>query len=71
MRKKKRSEFMQGFACAVSSLVKGHGPSTESSELVGQIGTYAEAKAYGVDEYDLEILKPLFKENAAKKRRNK
>lgn len=50
--------FNQGYACAISCIVKGHGEDTGTREALEANGieTFAKAKAAGVDEYDLNVL---------------
>lgn len=58
------SEFVQGYACAVSCIVQGHGINTAVREALEACGltTMKKLKDAGVVEYDLEILKPLITE---------
>lgn len=60
----KKSEFQQGFACAVSCIVSGYGSSAETKEALRCAGLTSEQKMIeaGVDEYDIEILRPLLNE---------
>lgn len=50
--------FVQGAACAIASIIKGHGEDTSTREAMRDFGLHdAEAaRKYGVDEYDIAIL---------------
>ncbi len=63
------NEFEQGYACAISCIVKTHGASTETREALEAAGLTTEQKMLdvGIDEYDIEILQPLLKEIALRK----
>lgn len=58
-----KSEFQQGYACAISSIVSTHGECTATREalVAGGLTTVEKMRDAGVDEYDIEILKPLLK----------
>lgn len=55
--------FIQGYACAVATLIRLNGfNDTNSDELFrAGIGSIAECKKANVDEYDLEILQKHYK----------
>lgn len=65
--------FQQGFACAISSIVKAHGENTMCEEALVAAGltTKKKLQSFGVDEYDIEILTPLLKEIARTEKWNK
>jgi hypothetical protein len=54
-------KFLQGYACAVACIVKGHGDSTETREALISAGLTSRKKlqAAGIEEYDYKILLPL------------
>jgi hypothetical protein len=53
--------FDQGYACAVSCIVAGHGDGTEVREALKANGmtSVAALKRSDVSEYDIRILKPV------------
>ncbi len=55
------SDFDKGYACAIACIVKGHGAGTEVSEALQANGLTSVKilKDRGVDEYDIEVLKPV------------
>lgn len=58
----------QGMAIAAGILVKGLGEETYATEIMGAAGykSVADLEADGVDEYDINILRPLFETAALK-----
>jgi hypothetical protein len=61
---KKNDRFVQGYMCALATIVSGHGTSTPVEEAYGCcFHTEAELKKAGVYEGDIEKLMPLIKEN--------
>lgn len=58
----------QGMAIAAGILVKGLGEETYAAEIMGAAGykSVADLEADGVDEYDINILRPLFETAALK-----
>lgn len=64
MAKKTKNEFMQGYACAVAVIEKSHGLGTPSKDALkdGGLTSIAKMRELGIDEYDIEILRPLVKE---------
>lgn len=55
--------FAQGIAVACSTIVGVWGDEVQAEEILGgaKLETRAKMKRLGVDDYDLEILKPIFK----------
>jgi hypothetical protein len=59
---KKMDKWIQGYACAVATMIVGHGISTPVEEVFkAGLGSIKTCIAAGVDEYDLNILKQHFK----------
>ncbi len=58
--------FQQGYLCAVSALIRMHeGVDTQTKELFGAgAGKYdiKKMRAWGVDEYDIDVFKKYRKE---------
>lgn len=55
--------FVQGYFCACSTMVQQHGNSTEVEDCVkGEFKSVEDLKRHGVDEFDIKILTPTFKE---------
>lgn len=65
-------DFVEGYACALSCIVKGHGVDTAVVEALVAMGLTAirKLREAGVDDYDIEILRPAVKE-AGRKRKTK
>lgn len=65
--------FVQGYACAIASMTKGHGSCTGTREALRECGidSVSMLRNHGVCDYDIEILKPQIKEMQAEKRRSK
>lgn len=65
------SEFEQGYACAVASIVSSHGCSTEAKEALeaGGLTSVMKMRRAGVSDYDIQILRPLVKEIQAYNKR--
>jgi len=59
-----QKDFSKGYACAVATLIRMDGcASTEAIDLYeSNFLSLKELKEIGVDEYDLEVLKPLIEE---------
>lgn len=60
--KNKSNDFVRGFVCACSVMLKNHGNDTEVEEVFS--GIYTSRKQLlddGVDSYDIEILEPIIK----------
>jgi len=59
------SEFIKGYACAIATMVRLEGETTPIREAYaagcGSM-TVADLIIYGVDESDIEVIKPLIKE---------
>ena len=57
---KKNNEFVKGYACAISTIVAGHGEDTATREALGAYGieTREKARKAGVDPYDLDVIFP-------------
>lgn len=64
--------FAQGIAVACSTLFNVWGEEVACEEIMVGAGldTRAKMKALGVDDYDLDILKPIFKTLRRNKRRS-
>jgi hypothetical protein len=58
--KERNTVWIQGYACAIASIVKYHGHDTQTEEALaaGGISTREAAILNGVDPYDVEILWP-------------
>lgn len=55
--------FTQGYMCACSTIVQEHGSETEVIDaLKGMYSSVDDLRSLEVEEYDLEVLLPLFKE---------
>jgi hypothetical protein len=52
-------EFRRGYYCAVANLVRLHGADVEARDTLFNYGKFDER---GIDESDLQILRPLAKE---------
>lgn len=65
-----RQGFNIGIVVAASILMSTHGAEVEAEELLHNVGlsTRAKAKAAGVDDYDLKILRPVFRHINNKRR---
>ena len=65
-----REEFTQGFVCACSSIYSAHHEDTIVIEALESCGvtTLKDMQENNVDEYDIEILSPLFKELKRRKK---
>lgn len=63
--------FQCGYACAVATIVSGHGSGTETKEALQSAGLTSLSKLREIkaDEYDVKILKPLIKEIQSDRRR--
>jgi hypothetical protein len=55
--------FVQGYACAISNIVKSHGSDVAAEEALIACGltSVAKLKKHGVEEYDIKILTPTIK----------
>lgn len=64
------NNFIQGYACAISCITRGHGSGTDTKEALEACGlTSIEIlKKYKVAEYDIEILRPQIEEIQRSKR---
>ena len=69
MAKRKMTErdmWSQGYACACAVLIRGHGEGTEATDTYSaNFMTVAQLRAAGVDDDDIEILRPTIKEITA------
>lgn len=65
----KTSDFIKGYACAVASIVKSHGPSTETREALIACGltSMKALREAGCDRFDIETLRPLIKDIASER----
>lgn len=69
-KKSKEDRFTQGYMCAMSSMFQKVGDHTNLTETVSENFTsIAQLRREGVDEYDIEILKPVFREIIQKRKR--
>lgn len=66
------NKWIQGYACAIATLVSSHGENTGERDALSAAGltSIKALKAAKVDEYDIKILKPLIKE-LKRERKNK
>ncbi len=66
-----RKEFSQGYACALTTIIQSHGIDTPVEEAwranFGSNQTLKSLKELGIDEHDIEIIKPHLKEINRKK----
>ena len=63
----KGNRFIQGYACAVSVLLQGHGDSVRVRELMQAGGlTRKQCEDAGVDEFDMDVLAEIWDEEDAK-----
>ena len=54
--------FIRGAACAIATIVHGHGIGTETREAFSAcIGAWSDLEAAGCDQFDIDILAPHFK----------
>lgn len=61
--KENRNQFNRGYMCALASIVKAHGLGTEIRDALGcNFLTVAQMRKAGVDEYDIEALRPIVNE---------
>lgn len=69
----KNKEFVQGYVCAVANICKSHDPGTPVEEALRDCGmtSIAKMRAAGVDNYDIDILRPSIKALQVRKRRTK
>jgi hypothetical protein len=59
----KNDEFTQGFACACATMLHAHGESTMVRDCyICNFRTVEQLRRAGVDDYDIQILKPIIKE---------
>lgn len=65
--------FAAGIAVACAIMVDVWGEEVQAEEIMSGAGltTRAKMKALGVDEYDLERLKPVFKTLASRRKRRR
>lgn len=54
MRGDRVTEFEKGFCCAVATLIRGHGDSTEVSDLLDTLGL---CSFVGVEPYDMDAIR--------------
>ena len=66
------SDFTKGYFCACAVAMRQHGDDGTVYDLVAENFTSLKAlRADGVDEYDIEILMPIFKEIERKRKLTK
>lgn len=59
----KNKAFTQGYVCACAVMIKDHGNYTEVEDaLKGIYRSVDDLMRYEIDEYDMEVLMPCFKE---------
>jgi hypothetical protein len=70
---KRLTKFEQGYICAMSCLIHGHGTGTETRELWACIGypSALQAKKSGMCEYDVETLEICERDHGYMKERLK
>lgn len=57
------NDFSKGFACAVVQIIETHGEQTIAEDVFRcNFMSIETMKKIGVDEHDIEILKPIVKE---------
>lgn len=56
--------FTKGYLCAIANLINMHGYGTECDDLFKCSGTYTvkQMRKIGVEEFDIQTLKPVIKE---------
>lgn len=71
MSRKKKSEFTQGYACALACIVRGHGANTEIEDalIANNMTSVQDLIDAGVDPHDIEALTPSV-ENIQNQKRN-
>jgi hypothetical protein len=53
--------FLRGYLVAVSNLMRAHDGRQNAEFLLGEVGcTEADARAAGLDDYDLQAIKPAW-----------
>lgn len=69
---KEAKQFVQGYVCAVSGMVSGHGESTMAEEALRDCGLVSVKimRRYGIEDHDIEVLKPVIKHIQARRRRS-
>jgi len=54
--------FTQGYCCAVANIMRTHDEETIAIDVLVAGASEKDAKESGVDERDMEVLRPLWKE---------
>lgn len=69
MKTEKEKQWLSGFYCACAITVKNHGCTTEIEDTLRcSFNSVAQMRKLGIDEFDIEILKPVIKEIERKKK---
>ncbi len=64
-----QKDFSKGYTCACANMIKDHGISTPVEDCYGaNFLTVKQLKSIGVDEHDIEVLKPVIKEIERKRK---
>jgi len=64
------NDFVKGYTCAVATLIRAHSADTEATDVLACCSySLKQYREMGVDEYDLEVLKPIIKEIARRRAR--
>ncbi len=61
--------WVQGYACAIAVTIAHHGHNTEHVEALEACGLFSEKdlRDHDVEEYDIEILKPVLKDSTERR----
>ncbi len=69
MSNKKRNDFLIGYACACADIMRSHGEDTIAADVFrGCFMTVSQMRKVGVDESDIDALKPIVKEILRKRK---
>ena len=62
--------FTKGYLCAIANLINMHGYNTEADDLFKGNGLYtvAQMRKAGIEEMDIQTLKPVIKEYQRKRK---
>lgn len=71
--KPSEKSFIQGYCCAVATLIRSHGGGIDAEDVISCIGvkTDKDLIKYGVDALDIEVLSPLLKTIRDREKRKK
>lgn len=66
---KQMNMFSAGYACACANIIRTHGESTIATDVFSaNFMSLADMKAAGVDESDIEVLKPIVEERERRRK---